>query len=397
MIPISKIDNEFSIFKNNKVVIWGAGHHGTLLFQLFHHFKIEVYAFCDNNESRWGDTYNEKQIISPKQLKELAEESSVVVQIGVLHREKSIVQHLESLGVTNYVALEETNTMLPYLFRLNLLKKDPSFYISTSDSETLLVQALKKKLYDNAHLYVGKELVITLATGKTGNNTLMDTLNHHKIPNFFAIHRPEVCFHQQLLQSGTKVKYVTGVRDPIAWFFSIMFDLLTNYFHQSQEHDLILSAMEPPFFEHGGDVQRFFDTVNKNWCCQKDGTPSWTSGFFKRYQAQVHDIFSYDFQKEKGYTIIKEGNMEIFLYQLEKMNDILPEFSQFVGYDIPEWKTSNSASSKWVKNSYQRALKEVKIPKDLFEAAYEEEWVTHFYSQKDIEKMKEKWKNNVIR
>ncbi len=53
MIPISQIDSELSIYKENTVVIWGAGLYGKKIFELLSSFHVKVSAFCDTNENKW--------------------------------------------------------------------------------------------------------------------------------------------------------------------------------------------------------------------------------------------------------------------------------------------------------------------------------------------------------
>lgn len=65
MLPISKIDSEFRIFKDNKVVIWGAGYCGKEMLSQLESVGVEVFAFCDNQESKWGSTYETLPVISP--------------------------------------------------------------------------------------------------------------------------------------------------------------------------------------------------------------------------------------------------------------------------------------------------------------------------------------------
>lgn len=105
---------------------------------------------------------------------------------------------------------------------------------------------------------------------------------------------------------------------------------------------------------------------------------------------------SYPFDKEKGYTIIKEGNIEVFVYQLEKLNDVFLELSDWVGVPFEKMVNANKAEDKWVGESYKQACKEIEITQEYFDRCYNEPYVKHFYSDEDIEKFKERWRSHIV-
>lgn len=320
---------------------------------------------------------------------------NLVVQLAVAGGGGEIRGHLKTLGIDRYVDLEETNPVLPYIKRLQRLRVNPKHGMSVSHGETLIRLIHEKTFFNTFHRYEGKTLIRTCAPGKTGNVTLNKTLTAHQIPFQFMEHTPELCFKELFEATNTTMKIVTGVRDPMAINFSAPFQLISVFPYSSWAFDAPLSEMDPPFFQDGGDVQTFFDVWQASTCYKKGEYCSHAQDFFQRFSEHILHLFDYSFDKEKGYTIIKKGNIEVFLYQLEKMNDILPAFSDFVGCSITKWEKDNDASGKWVGETYKKALEEVTISPQFFEDCYKEDWISHFYSQTDIERFQEKWRKNI--
>lgn len=119
------------------------------------------------------------------------------------------------------------------------------------------------------------------------------------------------------------------------------------------------------------------------------------NSFFDAFNQNIFNLYEHSFDKEKGYSIMKKGNVEVFVYQLEKLNTIAKEMSDWIDQTpFENWTIKNDASSKWISEYYKQVKKEVKIPNRLFDICYDAPWVKHFYSESDIEKFKYSWRKN---
>ncbi len=76
----------------------------------------------------------------------------------------------------------------------------------------------------------------------------------------------------------------------------------------------------------------------------------------------------------------------MFVYQLEKLNQFVNELSQWIGVPIDQLINGNVATDKWVSLSYKQAVEEIQISEEYFERCYREPFVSHFYSESDIQK-----------
>lgn len=114
--------------------------------------------------------------------------------------------------------------------------------------------------------------------------------------------------------------------------------------------------------------------------------------FFGKY---IIDITQYPFDQQKGYAIIREGNLEVFVYQIEKLNYVVDELSEWIGVEFQTLERDNEASNKWIAGSYQQAQDDITFSKEYFDRCFAEPYVQHCYSQEDIAKFKEKWKGHI--
>ncbi len=55
----------------------------------------------------------------------------------------------------------------------------------------------------------------------------------------------------------------------------------------------------------------------------------------------------------------------------------------------------NVGEDKWYGDSYKQAKKELIISQEYFDAAFNEPYVKHFYSEADIEKFKAQWRPHI--
>ncbi len=118
--------------------------------------------------------------------------------------------------------------------------------------------------------------------------------------------------------------------------------------------------------------------------------------FLEKFNNNITNVIGVPFDKESGYSIIKSGNIEVFVYQLEKLNNIIPQLSEWVGSNpFDQLVNDNIGEAKWTGESYKQAQKELVISQEYFDACFNAPYVKHFYSNEDIEKFKDRWRPHI--
>lgn len=324
---------------------------------------------------------------------------NIVVQIAVRQSSSEVINQIKQLGIFMWIPYGEAFLILYAMIRKQGKANDkfPVF------SEKMIEQGWKnrgaeidQKLSEYISVDTSKEVIMISMPPKTGNNTIEQSIKNRNDVVYLR-HHAKSCNMDVLTSKYKKIKVVTAVREPISQNLAMLFQNLGSL---TPLPDLFLYSFgiynqTELLYENGGNIQKVFDQYTTMQLCSSIGKQEMQQQFIDDFCEHILDISKYEFDKEKGYSIIKEGNVEVFVYQLEKLNDIVVEFSQWVGEPITEWDKSNIGEDKWIGKVYKQAQKELIMSEDYFEFCYNQSFVKHFYSDEDILKFKRKWERNL--
>lgn len=410
-MKFSVIDDKLTIYQDKKVILWGAGGSARYVYEFLKSKNVNIVAFCDNDSQKWGGVLCNLEIISPEKFQKMYSNlEDVLIQVATQY-EDEIIPQLKEMGVTNFVSYGEAFLRFTRLDQYNFFKRFPEKY------PYFLENVYSKK--DQAYYQIWNSLfsshaasqdvcVLLCMPPKTGDMTMLYTLHEACIHGTNLWHTtrnltPEI----MSVIKNKKIKLITAVRDPIAQNISWIYHSASESYWDRWE-----------YWHEGGDAWKLLEMAIREEVARKNNNPidkGYISGskrgidarttliqhyFEIEYQKGLGvNLFNYEFDKEKGYGIVKWENFEIFIYQLEKLNFIYKDLLQFLECGFTEnvkLINGNVAEDKWYKKYYQDALKEIKFPKKYFDWSYASPYVKHFYSQKDIEIFKDRWKNHVI-
>lgn len=234
--------------------------------------------------------------------------------------------------------------------------------------------------------------------------------NYYSIDYENIFHRPSV-FGKQY-NNESPIKIITAVREPISQNLSMLYeDIATSTCEHKQwlyrkvygtnnvDIDEVFRDSSNLFIENGNNIQMLFDDfINEFYLCNKDlnlPLEFCIQKFFLTFNQNIINLHRHPFDKQAGYSIIREGNIEVFVYQLEKLNSIVPQLSEWIGVPFDKLENGNVGSDKWIGESYKQAQKEIEISQEYFDRCFNEEYVRHFYSEEDIEKFKARWRPHI--
>ncbi len=248
--------------------------------------------------------------------------------------------------------------------------------------------------------------VMILSMAKAGGNTTRVSLDSLNVSNRFThcIGWDKIAYasslgreHLAVMKSAeimslidcfrgkARLKVVTSVRDPIAKDISVTFH---GGFHSS---DKIRTQVEGLTLDESSSLihkillerLRGFDEAKNAFCV-----------WFDRYLKPVFDfdIYSHEFDKEKGYQIYHSKDADILCHKLEKLKDCHKEaFEEFLGIKDFPLVNDNSSSARYYGELYKKTVHNLTVPDDVLDRIYACRTVRHFYSEKEVEGFKEKW------
>ncbi len=168
------------------------------------------------------------------------------------------------------------------------------------------------------------------------------------------------------------INIITGMREPIAHSLSNIFEAYHRY-PQLQDNSLD------------------FEGAIKNILSNK-----WLETYFDKeiYDGFGINIYDYTFNKKKGYSIIRNKNVNILLYKYESLSDIyssaVKEFLNIENLELP-LKNMGNSKEKPYSDLYDTIKKTLKLDKKYLKTLYSSMFVSYFYSKNEIDNFINMW------
>ncbi|MFW6047622.1 MAG: putative capsular polysaccharide synthesis family protein [Candidatus Woesearchaeota archaeon] len=246
-------------------------------------------------------------------------------------------------------------------------------------------------------LLIKKEIVLVYTMGKVGSTTVYKTIKKH-CPKKLTYHvhflsdnylnspnpnKSNFDHNRRLAKNirsvinlfpNKRIKIISLVRDPISRDISNVFENPKNFI----DKDSLEKYSVPELID----------------IYQKKETHTYTLNWFsKEFQNYTNiNIYNYPFQKEDGFSIIKDKEFEVLLIKMEYLNENGSiALSKFLKVKIPELELENMGAMKTTK-MLQKKFAEQYVPnKSEINTVYNSTLVNHFYSEKEINNLKNKW------
>lgn len=414
------------VFLDKNVIIYAPRRGVRQIYDVFKYFDINIIAICVPSlkyaiEAVWLGV----PIVKLSKLKKFADKHSNVIVQGIDFNQDKIAEiksfcNERKIEYSDVVSGQLINSFETKIVFKQINKRIYSKFLwkiyTSSKINPKIHKFLSKKHKNPVFLCLPpKTADYTLAyTFAAINKELIKNNQHNDLIDYMLVgHQPKYINKNILKKKSQKIKIITAVREPISQSLSMLYQILSGGVmmedwiygainHESdEERRVIMNELEKLFVHNTDDIQMHLDAYISRYVYPENDIYKPVvyihsiQQFFKEFKENVVDITQYDFNKEQGYTIIKEGNMEIFIYQLEKLNDIAPQLSEWLGVSFDKFVMSNQASDKWIAESYKEAQNEIKITQEYFERCFDEEYVKHCYTSEDITKFKERWVQHI--
>ena len=403
------------------VIVHGVSEKSILLVEDLKDAGIKVNCFFDRNKELQGTRVCDIDVIDKKML---------LGKIQLIHSDNiwmisAISNPIETMDFLNVIEIEDEQICVNLVTRWAVsfalyVNRDKVFKPGSKvvdrmkrETETKYVRCAEEKLWALRELiWLKNNVIYILQAGKVGSTSIKKMLDQNQIRN---IHTHKLVFPEYFCQedikkvwdsatlragSNTKLKIITSVREPISRDFS-------SFWQPFSEGEGDRIKLLPLICD---DLQEMYDKyssviIGKNLQMQLELgflTPWTWIDEFEWFDAEIKkglgiDIYQYDFDKDKGYQIIECDNCEIFIFKLEKLADVLPALSTYVGVnDQLEFCEDNKADDKWFSLAYQEFKKSFKITKEYFEHYYvNNNKLNHFYTENEKKEFIEKWKSHL--
>lgn len=410
------IYDDLEKLKNKNIVIHGNLNSSKELIYVLKKMDINIIAVCSDSIKDWCIKYYQNiPIIRSTNFSEVIRKNSQLLIQPTNIDTNCLIQVIESeydfeIDVSNIpMGLLNKNFSEFYLKNINenrrFLLKETRKWINKINRRFTM------NLFD-IYFKKHKSPIIMCLPMKTADYTLEKTfINYSNINYINFFHNPKFIYKKSFEKKLKVLKLITAVREPISQNISSLFqgisdgilysDWILGELHNAKDDDIPnkIHNLNEILVNNKDDIQSLFDAYIERYIYSDSKKlsllPRSMQKFILMFGKHVLDITKYPFNKEKGYTIIREGNIEVFVYQLEKLDFLLPELSEWIGIKFENWERRNVASNKWVGESYKEALKKIKISREYFEICFNDDYVKHCYSESDIENFKARWISHI--
>ena len=405
-----KFIENIDILFDNKIVLYGSGVLGIKAHEILKLLGIPVAYFCDSNVSRWDEHIDGTEILSLPKLKQLDASENIVIIITT-----ELISFIDQILLTILDLNLKTNHVYSLLGLSLSLKQNINDNRINADSRASFIRAHQHSyelqrinsfrfIFDVHVVAIAqciercmekKENILVYGMEKVGSITVSQSLTaigvlnthiHYLSP--FKSHGGEIIIpeakslYRSLLKDQHKIKIITLVREPVSknlsQFFFSHFRIFQGY-HVLPLGDSFIGICQQYLMDSGNTRNPF----------------SWFETELKPFFGI--DVYAHPFDKEKGYTIIKQDNIELLLMKLEKLNDLESVISDFV--EAPHFKliNSNEGDSMIYKYLYKNVKEALKLPCDYFSGYYKDNpYIDHFYSEDEKNEFRKKWKKNTV-
>lgn len=387
-MKFTKIDANLTIFYEKEIILWGNCPYAKKMLSLFRFFSLEPSFVLveEKKEFFWEGV----PVISLLDLKE--KKGNFLVQLtNYSYDYEKISQIALEYGIKDCLFASESWHMLRTLVLENLQSKEETPLFSTLLEEEVLEKKRALRNYILEHM--GENLLLICLPPKTGDHSLMKTFEHYGVEYFQMMHVIEGFERDFMASLPMNVKIITAVRDPIAQNLSLFFEYIAGLSYHYPRRFPTLFQEKTSILADGGDTQELFNQFLAQ-IQEETILPFSLIPFLQLFSQHIFDLSQCEFNQEKGFSILQKGNIQVFVYQLENMDNILEDMSIFVQKPMKRWIKGNEASGKWVASTYQKAQAELHFPKGYLKASYEAPFVSQFYSPDDIKQFQKRWEMN---
>ena len=103
----------------------------------------------------------------------------------------------------------------------------------------------------------------------------------------------------------------------------------------------------------------------------------------------IHD---HEFDRRKGYSIIKDGNIEVLLYRIERLPQIFSQaMEEFLGIPGLTLLEEDLTSIRTLEKTCKDLEKDIRLDKVFLDEVYSSDLLNYFYTDKEISEFYEHW------
>lgn len=411
-----KLIKDIEILYRQEVYLWGAGKIGKESIVFLSGAGINMAGFCDNNKQLTGNCIGAYKVYSTEEMENIIKCNKNIAIVITSNYLEQIHQQLADMGMDlDYVF---SKFALYYsLFRNIDCEMIPDNYRQIFKTRYRRWKIINHKRADyrfsfkyyayNWDKIVQKNPIVIYQPGKVASVTLLNSIlacGQEVVQTHALAFRSEFMDNemkslyldfQNAIRSEQSIRIISGVREPIQRDISYLFEHINLPFveiYDKFNNDLLLNiqdCLNNYFVTKSDGFSHMSPTLIHHMIRVNGGIFQW----FERELEEVYhiNILDYPFDRDKGYSIIKKGNIELLIYKVEKLNELEKDIGNFLGIDEFKFKNSNLSKNRDYRYTYKQVLDEIQLSENYIDMYYNNQYMNHFYTEKERDIFLKKW------
>lgn len=399
--------------RDKELVIWGSGDKGGYGIRMLRKAGISVSMVCDSNAELWGTEREGHTVVSPDALCHADARRLCVFLCVAPGNYRAVRKALDQILDGGYQYATYFGIVNLFRFHYETLFSEEYdkwlFRLEEDMGLSTLRQSQLCKLHDIYGVEDGD--IMVLQPGKVGSCSVVKSIcgkerrlmhvHHLGFPSDVLQESYKGVWEMALKNmTGKRLKVIAGVREPIGRDISAFFQMFSEGNEIFRRGDWILGTGD--LYQGFGQYEDMI--VRHNYEPWRNGILGVWGDEFLWFDEEIKklwgiDIYEYPFDREKGYSVIRCGGIELFLYKSEKLNEVTEELHRFVsGSPAPHFASVNLAETSWRNEAYQEFQKNV-----LLDPAYVNHYyqnnprMDHFYTEEEKKNFLKNWEGRIGR
>ncbi|MCI8377472.1 MAG: hypothetical protein HFH72_03015 [Lachnospiraceae bacterium] len=407
-----KIVNQYEMILEKKIIIYGCGSSGRKLLCFMEMLGCRVVCFCDSDIQKRGNKVDGVEVCHKTDLGDLCDDNTILVIASVYYKE--IIKDL-----SDYINLESVFTRFAFELSVRMHYKEMNLAMSAlvneymeclKESELHWIESFFKR--DTALNYsclTDDNAVLVYQPGKAGSTSLWKACQQSGMKTAHVHTYREYSSNMQYINwckekcNQFRGKMIIPVREPIARDISDYFQIF------GENLGVILeiykfSNLNEGFYKmfceyvlHKGDYKFQSHPITEDlYIHPRDGYLKYGHQFdFFEIELNRYfgiDVMQYPFDTQKGYSVIHQNGIDIFLLQSERMNELESELGEFLGVHQFKIQLQNVGEDKQYQYLYREFKENISVNKEYVDFYYKgNKAMEHFYSEEQREAFYNKW------
>lgn len=384
MINDLELIQDPTLLYKKKCIIWGAGENGKRIYQNLIKLGIsmEQIFICDSKPDQYVScsykVFSIEQIV--RVIGTEPDNYMIIISVESLDVQDEIIEQLRSLGLFD----RDIYTLYGIKWA-SLFESRKKGYVDLKRDWDIVQHGMSSVWENDAMTNLSfflitpylEQTVLVYQPGKVGSKSVCKSLERYGVHSLHVHQLKSIPYIGKYMESiGGKI--ISAIRNPLDWNVSQFWQLF-EYMYIDHPVDNFNKLHEFHW--------------NNQWIYQE-------LNWFEREMKGVLgiDVFDFPFDKEKGFTIIKKGNIELLLMTTEKLSGLSGVIGEFMGISNFKLTDVNVGQQKDYRFAYEEYKKKIRIPNSIYEEFVNagNRYLWHFYTDEDMKSFYQKWHDNLI-